>query len=77
VVATRHSGIPEAVVDAETGLLCPEADPAALAAAMTSLLGDAALRRRLGAQARRHVGERFNLLAQTRRLESLYDELSR
>ncbi|HVQ09969.1 MAG TPA: glycosyltransferase, partial [Allosphingosinicella sp.] len=31
VVATRHSGIPEAIIDGETGLLVPEGDSAALA----------------------------------------------
>jgi glycosyltransferase involved in cell wall biosynthesis len=76
VVATRHSGIPEAVTDAETGLLCPEADPGALATAMARLLGDAALRRRLGAQARRDVAARFHLPTQTRQLERLYDEVT-
>ncbi|GIF13004.1 glycosyl transferase family 1 [Actinoplanes teichomyceticus] len=76
VVATRHSGIPEAVVDGATGLLTPEADPAALAGSLTRLLGDAELRHRLGAQARRHVTAHFDLVEQTRRLERLYDEAS-
>lgn len=74
VVATRHSGIPEAVSDGVTGLLCPEADPAALAQAIGRLLGDAPLRRRLGAQGHRRVVEQFDLAEQTRRLERLYDE---
>jgi colanic acid/amylovoran biosynthesis glycosyltransferase len=76
VVATRHSGIPEAVTDGETGLLCPESDPDALAAAMRRLLGDADLRRRLGTQARAHVTARFNLVTQTGQLEQLYDEVA-
>jgi glycosyltransferase involved in cell wall biosynthesis len=75
VVATRHSGIPEAVAHEETGLLVPEADPRALAAAMARLLGDAGLRRRLGAQAHRYVAAHFNLHEQTRHLELLYDAL--
>lgn len=74
VVATRHSGIPEAVVDGETGLLCAEGDPAGLAAAIGRLLGDAALRRRMGALGHRRVTDRFDLKEQTRRLEGLYDE---
>ncbi|GLW27399.1 glycosyltransferase [Actinoplanes regularis] len=74
VVATRHSGIPEAVVDGETGLLSPEADPAALAVSIERLLGDEDLQRRLGAQARKHVMANFDLVEQTRRLELLYDE---
>ncbi|GAA4600688.1 glycosyltransferase involved in cell wall biosynthesis [Actinoplanes octamycinicus] len=74
VAATRHSGIPEAVVDGETGLLTAEADPVGLAASLTRLLGDAELRHRLGAQARRRIGTHFDLVEQTRRLEHLYDE---
>jgi glycosyltransferase involved in cell wall biosynthesis len=74
VVATRHSGIPEAVVDGETGLLSPEADPAALAVSLTRLLGAEDLQRRLGARAREHVTAGFDLVEQTRRLEDLYDE---
>ncbi|GAA0470631.1 glycosyl transferase family 1 [Actinoplanes capillaceus] len=74
VVATRHSGIPEAVVDGETGLLVPEADPRSLGAALAHLLGDAGLRRRLGARARAHVATHFDLNTQTSRLEDLYDQ---
>ncbi|ASW57750.1 glycosyl transferase family 1 [Plantactinospora sp. KBS50] len=72
VVSTYHSGIPEAVLDGETGLLCPEADPVALAAAIDRLLADDGLRERLGRQARRRVRERFDIAVQTRRLERLY-----
>ncbi|GAA1611471.1 glycosyltransferase [Actinoplanes couchii] len=76
VVATRHSGIPEAVLDGQTGLLSPEGDPAALAASITRLLGDAGLRNRIGTAARAHVAENFDLATQTRRLEDLYDEVT-
>ncbi|SDT59311.1 glycosyltransferase [Actinoplanes derwentensis] len=76
VVATRHSGIPEAVLDGRTGLLTPEGDPAALAASIARLLGDAGLRHRLGTAARAHVAENFDLNSQTRRLEDLYDEVT-
>ncbi|MEU8657704.1 glycosyltransferase [Actinoplanes philippinensis] len=74
VIATRHSGIPEAVLDGRTGLLTPEADPAGLAASAARLLGDAELRHRMGAQAREHVTAHFDLRTQTRRLESLYND---
>ncbi|MEV6343003.1 glycosyltransferase [Actinoplanes sp. NPDC051851] len=75
VAATRHSGIPEAVVHGETGLLTPEADPVALAGSLTRLLGDADLRHRLGTQGRRRVLADFDLREQSLRLESLYDEV--
>jgi glycosyltransferase involved in cell wall biosynthesis len=60
VVATNVGGLPEAVVDGETGLLVPPGDVSALRAALERLLGDAELRARLGAAARDRVRERFS-----------------
>jgi glycosyltransferase involved in cell wall biosynthesis len=75
-VSTRHSGIPEAVVDGRTGLLGPERDPSALAADISRLLADDDLRRRLGAEARIHVETHFDLRKQSARLEDLYAEVA-
>ncbi|MDH4051091.1 MAG: glycosyltransferase family 4 protein [Rubrivivax sp.] len=47
-VATAISGIPELIEDGVTGLLVPERDRDALAAALARLIGDPVLRRRLG-----------------------------
>jgi len=49
VVAHAIGGVPEAVIDGETGLLVPPDDSAALTAAFAKLIGDPALCRRLGA----------------------------
>jgi glycosyltransferase involved in cell wall biosynthesis len=59
VVASRVGGLAEAVVHGETGLLVPPADPGALAAALRRLLGDPALRTRLGEAGRARVEARF------------------
>jgi glycosyltransferase involved in cell wall biosynthesis len=59
VVATRHAGIPEAVVEGETGLLVDEHDAAAMAAALVALLRDPERTRRLGAAGRARVLARF------------------
>jgi glycosyltransferase involved in cell wall biosynthesis len=59
VVATSIGAIPEIVVDGETGVLVPPRDPAALAAACVSLLGDPARARRLGEAGRARAAERF------------------
>jgi glycosyltransferase involved in cell wall biosynthesis len=48
VVASAVGGLRDLVVDGETGLLVPAGDVAALRAALERLLGDAALRARLG-----------------------------
>ncbi|HLL25114.1 MAG TPA: glycosyltransferase family 4 protein [Kofleriaceae bacterium] len=51
-VVTANSGLAEAVVADETGLVVPPEDPPALAAAVNRLLADATLRTRLGDAAR-------------------------
>src|SRR6266540_3040107 len=52
VIASDIGGLVEVVRDGETGLLAPPADSAALAAGIGALLGDAALRVRMGAAGR-------------------------
>jgi colanic acid/amylovoran biosynthesis glycosyltransferase len=57
VVASAVGGLPDMVVDGETGLLVPPRDPAALRAAIDRLLANPELRRRLGAAAREWISE--------------------
>jgi colanic acid/amylovoran biosynthesis glycosyltransferase len=76
VVATRHGGMPEAVLDGETGILVPERDDAAIASALTTIIDDRALAARMGARGRAFVGDVFNLRTQTAALEDLYDRVS-
>ena len=61
VVATRHSGIPEAVIDGATGVLIEVGDPAALAAAIVRVFDDAAGAARMGMEGRALVASRFDL----------------
>ena len=75
VVATRSGGIPEAVIDGETGFLSPERDDQSLAENLARLLVDNELRQRFGAGGRKFVCERFCLRKQTSKLELLYDQL--
>ena len=72
VIATAVGGLPDAVVDGETGLLVPPRDVEALRAALERLLGDADLRARLGAAGRRRV-ERLGLDAAATATISLYE----
>jgi glycosyltransferase involved in cell wall biosynthesis len=57
VVSTPVGGIPAVIEDGETGLLVPIGDADATRAAVERALGDAELRRRLGAAARERVRE--------------------
>ncbi|MDP8937222.1 MAG: glycosyltransferase family 4 protein [Actinomycetota bacterium] len=60
LVTTTGGALPEVVgPQAHTALLVPPADPGALAAAMVRALDDADLRRRLGANGRQRVLERY------------------
>lgn len=74
-VGTLHSGIPEAVVDGETGFLVPERNPEALAGRMATLFGSVQLRERMGSAARQMAENRFDLRVQSARLEAIYDEV--
>lgn len=59
VVATAVDGLPEGVLDGETGLLIPPSDSAALRDALARLLGDPTLATRLGAAGRERVRDHF------------------
>jgi glycosyltransferase involved in cell wall biosynthesis len=61
VVATEISGIGEAVIDEDTGLIVRPGDPEALAKTMEKLLADPERTRRLAEGGRRMVETRFNL----------------
>lgn len=61
IVTSRAGGLPEAVQDGVTGILCPPGDVAALTAAIDRLAGDAALRARYGAAGRARILAEFSI----------------
>ncbi|HET6497441.1 MAG TPA: glycosyltransferase family 4 protein, partial [Coriobacteriia bacterium] len=76
VVATRVGGLADVVVDGETGLLVPPADPEALAAAVARLLRDPALTARLGEAGSRRVEECFTVERMVREHLELFEGLA-
>jgi glycosyltransferase involved in cell wall biosynthesis len=60
IVATAVDGIPEAVIEGQTGLLCGHQDDAGLAEKIMTLLDHPDLAQRLGLAARAYCLERFN-----------------
>jgi glycosyltransferase involved in cell wall biosynthesis len=70
VVALDAGAAPEVVVAGATGELV-EADADALAAAISALLADPALRHRMGAAGRRRFEEHYSAAAMAERLERL------
>jgi glycosyltransferase involved in cell wall biosynthesis len=78
VVGSRVGGVPELVVDGETGLLVEPGDPDELAAAIDRLLADPQLRRRLAETGRARAQGRFALESFRRAHVELYSrELAR
>jgi rhamnosyl/mannosyltransferase len=69
------SGVPGVSLDGETGLTVPPADPRALAGAITRLLDDPALARRMGEAGKRRVAEVFSLDGMTERTLALYTRI--
>src|SRR5207248_112200 len=61
VVSTHLAGIPESVVDGETGLLVPPEDTMALAEALGRLIQDAKLRLHYGRAGRERIEQHFRI----------------
>jgi len=72
VVASNLSGIPELVIDEQTGLLVRPGDSSGIAAALSRLHDDQDLAARLGRNARELVETEFDVRANARRLVSLF-----
>jgi glycosyltransferase involved in cell wall biosynthesis len=60
IVATTAGGIPEVVIDGETGLLVPPRDAHRMAEAIVALLGNSEERARMGRAGLTRVRERFS-----------------
>jgi colanic acid/amylovoran biosynthesis glycosyltransferase len=75
VVASRHAGIPQAVIDGETGFLTAERDIAGLATSILQLFRDPELWQRFSLNGKEHVEKNFNLHKQTTILESIYESI--
>jgi phosphatidylinositol alpha-1,6-mannosyltransferase len=74
VVGGRSGGIPDAVIDGETGLLVDPSDPADIAEAITRLLTERDLANRLGRGGRRRVVEDLSWPAYTERFSRVLAE---
>ena len=76
VVCSRLGGVPEVVVDGETGYLVEPGDVAGLRARLEELLGDPARAERMGRAARETVMARFTWEACAGRCLAAYAELT-
>ena len=73
VVASNVGGISDVIIDGETGLLVPEKDEKALAAAIVRLLDDRDLAQRLSQRGLEHARHYFDWNRITDRLLSVYE----
>jgi glycosyltransferase involved in cell wall biosynthesis len=73
VVSTRHAGIPEVVVEEETGLLVDEGDVDGMAEHMTRMIREPHVAGRLGRAGRERVSAHFSM---ERSLSQLWDAIS-
>jgi glycosyltransferase involved in cell wall biosynthesis len=76
VVASYIGGLPDIVVDGETGLLVPPGDSSVLQQALERLLAEPALRERMGKRARQRVVQ-FQARSVVPRIEEVYREVVR
>ena len=74
-VAGRVGGIPEVLVDGETGRLVAPGDDGALAEALLSVISSPDRGRAMGLAGRKRVLEKYDMVVYVRRLEALYEEL--
>jgi glycosyltransferase involved in cell wall biosynthesis len=75
VIGSNVGGIPDMVLDNQTGYLVPPADSRALANAIEKLILDENKRLELGRNARFFVEEKFNLALQAQRYIALYQKI--
>ena len=75
VIATAVAGVPDIIIDHESGILIPPGNVDALARALQELLDDPELAKRLGEAGRTRFEERFDIRHITRQTETVYTRL--
>ncbi len=75
IVASKTGGIPQMILENETGIFCKPKDEATLYDGLVQVLSDARLCAKLGAQARRKVKEEFSIEKNMERLIRIYEGL--
>ena len=77
VIASKGGGVPEIVLDGETGILVPMNEVEPLALAMLELWRDPERARAMGELGRARVQCEFTIEATARRVEAVWDEIIR
>ena len=72
VVSTRHAGIPDVILDGETGLLCEEHDLDTMVQNMKKMLADQEMAIKMGERSRSRIATYFTL---ERHVKSIFDTI--
>jgi glycosyltransferase involved in cell wall biosynthesis len=75
VVASNVGGIPEVIIDGETGFLVPPKDPQAIAEKVIFLLKNPQIAKEMGEKGYQRIKENFTQERLAREYEKLYEEL--
>ena len=75
VIATNGGGVPETVLDGDTGILVPMGDSDAMAKALCALLADPAAARRMGERARQRVLDHFTIEQTAQKVTGVYERV--
>jgi len=75
VVATNAGGVPEIVVDGETGLLVPAGEDEPLAEAILEMLGDPGRARKMAVAGRQRALEKFDVRRVAEQVGQVYDDM--
>ena len=72
IVSTDWRGLPDIVVDGETGFLVPPKDAKSIAERLESLISDTDLRRTMGAAGRRRYEQNFTVEKFRNQMEEVF-----
>lgn len=75
VICTDFGGLPEAVVDGETGVIVPTMDTDALSKAIVRLIKNPEEREKMGEAGRKRAEENFSIESNVRKTEELYSDI--
>ncbi len=75
LIATKVGGIPEVVIDEETGILIPSGDVIALTKSLLRLVNDVTIRESMGKKGKERVRQNFNPHVRAERILALYENV--
>lgn len=75
IVATRHNGLPDVIIDGETGYLVEEQDTRAMGKRIAELANQPDKWLEMGRAGRTHIEENFNLKRQSKKIKKIYNRV--